>query len=582
MAGRIPQSFIDDLLSRIDIVEVIDGYVPLRRTGKDYKGLCPFHDEKTPSFTVSRDKQFYHCFGCGANGTAISFLMEHGGMEFVEAVEDLAARAGVDVPREGGETTKPRSDLTEHYELMEMVVRFYTRQLRENNDAPRAIKYLKQRGLTGELAAEYELGFAPPGWDNLLRELGQSKEARQRLEKTGMLLKKSAGAGYYDRFRERIMFPIRDQRGRAIGFGGRVLSDENNPKYLNSPETPIFHKGRELYGLYQARNKLRDMERIYIVEGYMDVLALAQNGIPNAVATLGTAVTNDHLDRLFRNCSQLVFCFDGDTAGGKAAWRALEIALPFLRDGRQCFFMFMPEGKDPDDFVRQHGKTAFEDSEQYLPLSDYLLRSLRRDVDLTTREGQASFAERAVPYLAKLPRGALQELLVKDVARLSQLSVEDMKTFLHYKQPPRKRPASPVKQNAPGKRDITPVSQAIRLLLTDPSIAVAGVRESLVDIDTPGAGFLRELLEYIENHPNIYIAHILEHWRGSKYEPRLKELAAMENPLNEREEIETEFAATIDKIRKTFHKEQRQKQARQVENLEELRRLYARDRSQTE
>ena len=299
MSGRIPQHFIDDLLARIDIVDVIDGYVPLRKAGRNHQALCPFHDEKTPSFTVSQDKQFYHCFGCGANGTAITFLMEYSHLDFVEAVEELAARAGLEVPREGGGPVRARDDgLTELYELMELVVDFYRRQLREHPDAKRAVDYLKQRGITGEIAAEYELGYAPSGWDNLLRQLGQSDGAQQRLARIGMTIKRDGG-GYYDRFRDRIMFPIRDQRGRVIAFGGRIL-DEGTPKYLNSPETPIFHKGRELYGLYQARRRQKDIERLYVVEGYMDVLAMAQYGVVNTVATLGTAVTKDHIEKLCR------------------------------------------------------------------------------------------------------------------------------------------------------------------------------------------------------------------------------------------------------------------------------------------
>ncbi|HKK16132.1 MAG TPA: DNA primase, partial [Gammaproteobacteria bacterium] len=300
MAGLIPQQFIDDLLTRIDIIDVIDGYVPLRKAGRNHIARCPFHDEKTPSFTVSQEKQFYHCFGCGANGTAIGFLMEYAGMDFVEAVEELAGRAGLEVPREGGQPSRD-SGVTELYELMEMVVRYYCRQLREHPEAQRAVDYLKERGLTGQLARDFELGFAPAGWDNLVNELGGSDAALQRLAKTGMIIQRENG-GYYDRFRDRIMFPIRDQRGRAIGMGGRVLGD-GTPKYLNSPETPIFHKGRELYGLYQVRHKQKSIEQLFVVEGYMDVLALSQHGIGNCVATLGTAVTQDHMERLFKVCN---------------------------------------------------------------------------------------------------------------------------------------------------------------------------------------------------------------------------------------------------------------------------------------
>ena len=440
MSGRIPQHFIDDLLARTDIVDVIDGYVPLRKAGRNHQALCPFHDEKTPSFTVSQDKQFYHCFGCGANGTAITFLMEYSHLDFVAAVEELAARAGLEVPREGGDPGRARDDgLTELYELMELVVDFYRRQLREHPDAKRAVAYLKQRGITGEIAAEYELGYAPPGWDNLLRQLGQSEEAQQRLARIGMSIKRDGG-GYYDRFRDRIMFPIRDQRGRAIAFGGRVL-EEGTPKYLNSPETPIFHKGRELYGLYQARHQRKDLERLYVVEGYMDVLAMAQYGVVNTVATLGTAATKDHIEKLFRSTGRIVFCFDGDAAGRKAAWRALEEALPALREGRQAYFLFMPEGEDPDTYIRRNGREAMEDPAVAMPLSDYLINTLKADNDLATREGRSRLLDQALPYLSRMPPGTLRQMLLRDIAGLARTPLEDIEPRLRGEARPRRTPA---------------------------------------------------------------------------------------------------------------------------------------------
>lgn len=581
MAGHIPRDFIDDLLTRIDIVDVIDGYVPLRRAGRNHQALCPFHEEKSPSFTVSQEKQFYHCFGCGANGTAISFLMDYAGMNFVEAVEDLASRAGVVVPREGGGPSPKQEDTTELYELMEIVIRFYCKQLREHPAAPQAVEYLKARGLSGQIAADFELGFAPPGWDNLINSIGKSDASLQRLSRIGMIISKEGG-GHYDRFRERIIFPIRDQRGRAIGLGGRVIGD-GTPKYLNSPETPLFHKGRELYGLYQARRKQKDIASLFVVEGYMDVVALAQYGIHNAVATLGTAVTPDHLERLFKTCPQVVFCFDGDVAGQNAAWRALEIALPLIRDGRQVYFMFMPEGEDPDSFVRRHGPEKFTDKASYVPLSDYLLNTLKQNIDVNTREGRALLAEKSFPLLARLPAGALLELLIKDLAALCQLPSDSIKELLHgkssstqHKKGPRHISRTVVKQ---GHTSV--VSKAIRLLLQHPGLGLdQAITVRLDGISDQGVDFLRELLNYIAGHPETTCAGILEHWRDTKYEHRLKELAAMENPLVdsalEENAVKNEFMGYISRIEENFHKRQREIQSQNISSLDEFRQHYGR------
>lgn len=580
MAGRIPQNFIDDLLNRIDIIDVIEGYVPLRKAGRNHQARCPFHDEKTPSFTVSQEKQFYHCFGCGANGTAISFLMDYAGMEFVQAIEELASRAGMEVPREGGGSSPKENESTELYELMEIIVRHYCKQLREHPEAHRAVDYLKGRGISGQLAADYELGFAPSGWDGLINTLGGSDTALLRLARTGMIIKRDSGGGYYDRFRDRIIFPIRDQRGRAIGVGGRVLG-EGTPKYLNSPETAIFHKGRELYGLYQAKRKLKDLERVFVVEGYMDVLALAQYGIQNVVATLGTAVTPEHLDRLFKVCPQLVFCFDGDTAGQKAAWRALEISLPLIRDGRQVYFMFMPEGEDPDSFVREHGAEKLTDTATHVPLSDYLLNALRETVDLGSREGRALLAEKAIPYLAKLPQGALLELLLQDMARQSQLPVDSLRQLLKGKQlATPKIDQKKINRVLPEKGQIPPLSKAIRLLLHYPEVGREPEHmERLKTISDKGVKFLLELLNYINEHPNTTCAGILEHWRDTRYEKRLRELSALENPLLsdeislEESHIKNEFIGYISKIESDYRKRQRESRLKDLKHPDDLRKI---------
>jgi len=550
MAGRIPQHFIDDLLARTDIVDVIDAYVPLRKAGKNHQALCPFHDEKTPSFTVSQDKQFYHCFGCGANGTAISFLMDYRNLDFVEAVEELAARAGLEVPREGGGQARSKdAGLTELYELMELVVDFYRRQLREHPGARRAVDYLKKRDISGEIAAEYELGYAAPGWDNLLKALGGSEPARERLARTGMIIQRDGG-GWYDRFRDRIMFPIRDKRGRAIGFGGRII-DEGTPKYLNSPETPIFHKGRELYGLYQARRRQREMERLYVVEGYMDVLALAQHGIGNTVATLGTAATADHIDKLFRHSARIVFCFDGDAAGRKAAWRALEETLPALREGRQTFFLFMPEGEDPDSYVRSHGREVLEDPAVAMPLSDYLINTLKADNDLGTREGRSRLLEQAAPYLSKLPRGALRQMLLRDIAGIARVPVEDIEPLLQGgKTPPRRAPAA---RTRPAGRANTLIGHIIARLLYQPELVKLFDEPAQLD-ESPeaGAAFLKELVEFIQARPHIRFAGILEHWRGTKYEARLSDLAITGTDLLSEPELDgsldTELLDSLEKL----------------------------------
>ena len=574
MAGLIPQHFIDDLLTRVDIVDIVDSSVALKKAGRDFKACCPFHDEKSPSFTVSQNKQFYHCFGCGAHGTAISFLMDYNGLDFIEAVEELASRAGVEVPREEGDFKKTK-DNSELYELMELVVRHFCRQLRESPEAHRAVDYLKQRGLSGELAKEFELGFAPPGWDILLNALGTSDAAKQRLAEIGMTLEKDSG-GYYDRFRDRIIFPIRDQRGRAIGFGGRVF-DDSLPKYLNSPETPIFHKGRELYGLFQARHQLKDMQRIYIVEGYMDVLALAQHGIRNVVASLGTAVTDSHLERLFRVCPQIIFCFDGDSAGQKAAWRSMDIALPLLKEGRQIHFMFMPEGDDPDTYVHKHGREKFEDVKNYVPLSNYLIEKFKQETHLESREGMGQLVDGIVPLVGKLPAGALRELLIKDIAKLADMNIDSIKNLVEQKQeiPAKKTQAQHlVSTNQFNKEHNTLIANAISFLLQNPELGMAIEADALNDIETQGVEFLRELLALVHKQPDISCAGILEHWRDSKYENRLKELSIKDNLLTEPDDLNIKFLEIIDKIAHDYQQQLRDTRLQNIQNLDDLRSMY--------
>ncbi len=411
MSGKIPQSFIDDLLARVDIVDLIDARVPLKKSGVNYSARCPFHNEKTPSFTVSREKQFYHCFGCGAHGTAIGFLMEHDRLGFIEAVEELAARCGLQVPRD----TAPSDDAAPTraiYELQQQAAGYYAEQLRRHPQRQRAVDYLKQRGVSGDVAARYGLGYAPPGWDNLMARFDESG-----LLEAGLLVNRDDGRRY-DRFRDRIMFPIRDRRGRVVGFGGRVL-DGGEPKYLNSPETAVFKKRREVYGLYELLKAPGKPPFILVVEGYMDVVALAQYGIPYAVAALGTATTPEHVELLFRYCSEVVFCFDGDAAGHAAGWRALEAALPHMRDGRQVRFLHVPQGHDPDTLVRQEGAESFRARiVGATPLSDYFFERLQTGLNLTEMEGRAGLVTRGREMLGKLPDGVFRQMMQ---ARLAQV-----------------------------------------------------------------------------------------------------------------------------------------------------------------
>ncbi len=424
MSGMIPQSFIDDLLDRIDIVDTVDSRVKLRKTGKNYSACCPFHDEKTPSFTVSPDKQFYYCFGCGASGNALGFVMDYERLSFPEAIESLARVAGLTVPREvqTEAQVKREQERKSIYSLLEKADDFYQQQLRHHPSKHMAVTYLKGRGLDGKTAKDYGVGFAPPGWDNLLKALAQNDEDKHLLIEGGMLIHHEQDKKLYDRFRHRIMFPIRDIRGRVIGFGGRVLGDDK-PKYLNSPETPVFHKGQELYGLYEARQAYRDLPRLLVVEGYMDVVSLAQFGIRYGVATLGTACGEDHLEKAFKYTNEVVFCFDGDKAGRSAAHRALEASLTTMADGHTVKFLFLPEGEDPDTLVRKIGPDKFENMiSMGVPLEDQLFDVAAEGLNIRTMEGRATFAKRAAPMLDKLPKSVFRELMFENLATRTGLS----------------------------------------------------------------------------------------------------------------------------------------------------------------
>lgn len=432
MAGLIPQSFIDDLLNRTDIVDVVSSRIQLKKTGKNLSACCPFHKEKTPSFTVSPDKQFYYCFGCGAGGNALGFVMDHDNLDFPQAVEELARAAGMEVPREEGRRgQKPRQPTDSPlYPLLEAAAEFYRQALRAHPTRKAAVDYLKGRGLSGEIARDFGLGFAPPGWDNLLKHLGADSLQQKVMIDAGLLIENAESGKRYDRFRDRVMFPIRDSRGRVIAFGGRVLGDDK-PKYLNSPETPVFHKGQELYGLFEARKHNRNLDEIIVVEGYMDVIALAQQGLRNAVATLGTATSEEHLKRLFRVVPSVLFCFDGDQAGRKAAWRALESTLASLQDGRRARFLFLPEGEDPDSLVRAEGTDAFmaRINQHAQPLADYFFEQLSNEADPRSLEGKAHMATLAAPLIEKIPGANLRQLMrnrLKEITGLDPQQVEQL------------------------------------------------------------------------------------------------------------------------------------------------------------
>ena len=534
MAGRIPQNFIDDLIARTDIVEVINARVPLKRKGKEYMACCPFHNEKTPSFTVSEAKQFYYCFGCHAKGNVIGFLMEYEHLDFVSAIETLAADQHLDVPHEdGGLINKQTEEKRPLYDILKQASELYQQQLKTSE---RAIDYLKQRGLSGEIARMFKIGYAPDGWDFLLGRLGKTTQGLDNLKKAGLITTSEKGKTY-DRFRDRIIFPITDARGRVIGFGGRVL-DKGEPKYLNSPENAVFHKGYELYGLYEVKQALRNIERILVVEGYMDVVALAQNGIQYAVASLGTATTTDQIQKVFRSTHEIVFCYDGDNAGRKAAWRALENTLSVIRDGMVARFLFLPEKEDPDTMVRKEGREAFEARvKNATPLSDFLFDTLKSRFDINTREGQAQLASEANALIKKMHNSLFKDLLLEDLSKLVGLSQQQLAEKITT-EPAR---PSPVRHRPKPKRSqqilINKTRIAIALLLQNPQLAShCKVPESFKTAFKKGLPLLHTLQQTIESNPDITAAALLERFRDSEHENALYTLSMLQTPETENSE----------------------------------------------
>jgi DNA primase len=543
VSGRIPQDFIDDLVQRADIVEVVGSRVPLTKAGREYKARCPFHSEKTPSFWVSPQKGFYHCFGCGAHGTALGFLMEYERLEFPVAVEELARSVGLDVPRtDSGE----RVSVEPLYAMLDKAAQLYRQALRDHM-AP--VEYLKQRGLDGETAREFGIGYAPPAWDTLLAACGTSEDERQQLQGAGLVIPRDTG-GFYDRFRDRIMFPIRDSRGRTMAFGGRILAT-GEPKYLNSPETPVFHKGRELYGLYEARRAERKLERLLVVEGYMDVVMLAAHGIRNAVGTLGTATTSEHLRRIFSTVPEVIFCFDGDRAGRDAAWRALQVSLPTLHDGRQIRFLLLPEGEDPDSLVRREGAATFgERLAHSIPLSQFLLDSLSADVDLRNLDGKARLAALAKPLLAQLPEGIYRELLTTELAKRVGLPRDRLDALLGNPAtaPSTATPQRPGRPTSSGGTRGSLSRQAIALLLHYPAVAhKIPLPANLEASGQRGVELLRELHALARSRPDVSPPVLLERFRDRSELPHLAQLLAEESLVGA-EGAAAEFRGCLDRL----------------------------------
>jgi len=519
--ARIPDAFIDDLLARTDIVEVISTRVPLKRQGKEYSARCPFHDERSASFTVSPTKQFYHCFGCGAHGTAISFLMNYDRLEFLDAVDELAKRAGMEVPRDTQQRNAAQADDSRDlYAALDAATKFFQRHL---EGSAKAREYLDGRGVDAETRARFSIGYAPDGYSALKDALGTDERRMKLLDRAGLFSKNDRGH-VYDKFRDRVMFPIFDRRGRVIAFGGRVLQKDDGPKYLNSPETALFHKGRELYGLWQVRQAHQKIERLIVVEGYMDVVSLFQFGVTEAVATLGTATTPEHAELLFRNAPDVYFCFDGDNAGRKAGWRALESVLPRMKDGRQAFFLFLPDGEDPDTIVRKEGREAFDARlKQATPLSQFFFDEMARETNLSTLDGRARLAERARPMLAQIPDGAFGDLMRQELARLTGVGAATASPGAA----PVQRPARPVTPMQ--KRSL--VRSAIAILLQQPSLAATiEDHHDFAGLRMPGVDLLLELIELVRQRPEITTGALLEHYAEREEQAALHKLAAQALP----------------------------------------------------
>ncbi len=554
MAGMIPRQFIDDLLARADIVELIDSRVPLKKAGKNYQACCPFHTEKSPSFSVSQDKQFYHCFGCGEHGNAISFLMEFDRLEFPDAIEELASHYNMEVPREQNNQSPAQiqqqqqayQQKQDDYELLTNISHFYQKQLKTAEDKSIAIDYLKGRGLSGEIAKTFGIGYISDNWDGMMNAFGNNQNDTQQLIDLGMAIQGDKNKPY-DRFRGRIMFPIRDKRGRTIGFGGRVLGD-GTPKYLNSPETRIYHKGQELYGLFEAKQANKKLNRIVIVEGYMDVVALAQHGVNYAVASLGTATTPEQLQTLFRTVKEIICCYDGDRAGRDAAWRAMDNALPFIQDGFTLKFVFLPDGEDPDTLIRDQGQQAFETIlDQAKPLTEFLFEHQMQLVDMNSLEGRAGLLESFQPYLAKMPDSTIKDVIKTKLANNFGAGSDQQLAKLN-----KTTTSSSVQKAKQKTTKITPVRLAIALLLEHPHIVNALPDPSiLAQLEMPGIALLNQLISLCKENEKANSAQLVEYFRGTPEGKQLTKLMCWQHHVVE-EAAEGVFLDSIEKLLDNF------------------------------
>ncbi|WP_044831908.1 DNA primase [Thalassomonas actiniarum] len=552
--GLISRQFIDDLLARADIVELIDARVPLKKAGKNYQACCPFHTEKSPSFTVSQDKQFYHCFGCGEHGNAISFLMEFDRLEFVDAIEELASLNNMEVVREQTNQSPAQQikqqqaylQKQDDYELLGQISKFYQQQLKVAVDKDTAIEYLKGRGLSGEIVKRFGIGYISDAWDGMMKVFGGNHQVSQQLVDLGMAIQGEKNRPY-DRFRGRIMFPIRDKRGKVIGFGGRVLAD-GTPKYLNSPETRVYHKGQELYGLYEAKQANKQLERLVVVEGYMDVVALAQHGVDYAVASLGTSTTGEQLQTLFRTVKEVICCYDGDRAGRDAAWRAMENALPLVRDGYSLKFVFLPDGEDPDSLVREQGQEAFEKIlDGATPLSKFLFEHLLASVDMNSLEGKSALVDSFQPFLQKMPDSILKDSIINELANNFGTGSEQLQAKLNKNLGQESKPAPKQKQPK-----VTPVRLAIALLLEHPHIVKALPDPSILQqLNVPGIPLLCQLVNLCQQNPDINSAQLLEYFRDTEQGTQLNKLMCWQHHV-EADAAEDVFLDSIEKLLNTF------------------------------
>ena len=572
----IAPEFIDELLARTDIVEVVQSRVVLKKTGQNYTGLCPFHKEKSPSFSVSQDKQFYYCFGCQASGSALKFIMEFERLEFLAAIEMLAGNAGMQVPQTSSQGSPERNERRKSiYNILEQSAHFYQVQLKQHSHKAQAIDYLKARGVSGEIARDFGLGYAPPGWDNLYKDQAKTNLEHDLLIESGMVVNNKDEDKTYDRSRDRIMFPIRDIRGRVIAFGGRILGD-GQPKYLNSPETPVFHKGRELYGLFEARKRTQKLTQFLVVEGYMDVVALAQNDINYAVATLGTATSGEHLERMFRLVSRLVFCFDGDNAGRNAAWKALMVALPLMRDGRSARFLFLPDGEDPDSLVRKEGKDKFEwRLDQAQPLPDFFFNKLQADIDIKSLDGKAHLSNLAMPMINEIPSGVFKQLMIEQLSILTGLAADKLVAASasvaarYVPSAPKSKPTESTPQGAQdafqqgmSRQDPTSPAQssresiefaklvkmAIAMLLRQPELSQQFDEKAYSRLEaSPGSELLLELIHAIVAREITSPLMLLATWQDRPEFDYLRDLIEQEQLLDV-SELPEEFTGVINTL----------------------------------